>query len=143
MALTVSSTGNLTFNGTVSLDIFTNAGGLNLATANDRALITAANWSNILFGGSSVLEVTTALDTSTWADGDAWQIFDWTGVGGGMVSGTFAAFNLPALTGKYWDYSNVFTTGVISISNVPEPSRALFMLMGLLGLISRRRRQVG
>jgi autotransporter-associated beta strand protein len=142
MALTVSSTGNLTFNGTVSFDIFANAGGANPATANDRAFITAANWSNIILGGSSVLEVTTTLDTSSWADGDSWQIFDWTGIGGGTASGTFATFNLPTLTGLFWDYSNVLTTGTISISSIPEPSRALLLLLGLVALVGRRRREI-
>jgi hypothetical protein len=40
--------------------------------------------------------------------------------------------------GQSWDTSLFNTHGVIVV--VPEPSRALLLLLGLFGLISRRRR---
>jgi len=51
-------------------------------------------------------------------------------------------FDLPDLTayspGLFWDVSNFIASGSISI--VPEPSRSLLLLFGLLALFMRRRR---
>lgn len=49
-------------------------------------------------------------------------------------------FDLPELTGGlYWDISRFTTSGVIAI--VPEPGRALLLMLGLLPLMLRRRRR--
>jgi autotransporter-associated beta strand protein len=143
LALSVSGAGNLALNGTVAFDIFANAqtGTLNSAASNDLAVISAADWSNVIFGGSSILLVTTALDTSTWVSGDSWQLIDWSGVAGGTApTSGFATFDLPSLTGLAWDTSALYTTGVIVVG-VPEPSRLLLLMVGLLGLMLRRRRR--
>jgi hypothetical protein len=48
--------------------------------------------------------------------------------------------DLPSLTGGLvWDTSAFSSHGVLIV--VPEPSRALLLLFGLLGLMMRRRRQ--
>jgi hypothetical protein len=39
-----------------------------------------------------------------------------------------------------WDTSQLNTTGNLLVAFVPEPSRALLLLMGLLALLSFRRR---
>ena len=143
LALGVSGGGNIILNGTASFDIFSNleTGTLNGATANDLAVVSAADWANIVFGGSSILQVTTTLNTSTWVNGDSWKIFDWTAVGGTAPGAGFATFDLPSLSGLLgWDTSSLYETGVIAIVVVPEPSRALLLLFGLLGLALRRRR---
>lgn len=143
LALGVSGGGNIILNGTASFDIFSNlgAGTLNGATASDLAVVSAADWANVVFGGSSILQVTTTLDTSSWVSGDSWRIFDWTAVGGTAPAAGFASFDLPSLSGLLgWDTSSLYDTGVIAIVVVPEPSRALLLLFGLLGLAMRRRR---
>ncbi|MEI8373520.1 MAG: autotransporter-associated beta strand repeat-containing protein [Planctomycetota bacterium] len=71
--------------------------------------------------------------------GDSFRIFD------GMTSGEFEQIILPKLNnGLSWNTSNLYLTGDISISGVPEPS-ALALLgggcLGLLGYRWRRRRQ--
>ena len=49
--------------------------------------------------------------------------------------------DLPDLTaGLLWDTSLFTTYGVVFV--VPEPSRALFLMIGLLGLMMRRRRKM-
>jgi len=49
-------------------------------------------------------------------------------------------FELPTLgSGLAWDTTRFVTTGAIAV--VPEPSRALLMLFGLMALFFRRRRQ--
>jgi len=48
-------------------------------------------------------------------------------------------FNLPSLgSGLFWDVSQFTTSGIIVV--VPEPSRALLLMLGLAGLITRRKR---
>ena len=79
--------------------------------------------------------------------GDAWKLFDWSGIlsGTAPVEGNngFSSIVLPALGAGYgWDVSQLFTTGVITVSGVPEPGRALMLLLGLLSLLTRRRRQI-
>jgi autotransporter-associated beta strand protein len=84
----------------------------------------------------------------SWVQGDVFNLLDWTalgdsGNGAGSIGGTFNSaidFNLPILTGGLaWDTSRFVTTGAIAV--VPEPGRALLMLIGLMGLFFRRRRQ--
>jgi T5SS/PEP-CTERM-associated repeat protein len=59
--------------------------------------------------------------------GTSFDLFNWDG----GVSGNFGATNLPTLgNGLYWDASNLYTTGTVTV--VPEP--ASFMLVGMGGL---------
>lgn len=84
--------------------------------------------------------------------GQVFNLLDW----GTLVGADFSGFNvgdnyrtgadddllqfdLPALTGGLvWDVSRFTTSGVIVV--VPEPSRALLLLLGVIGLLVRRRR---
>jgi hypothetical protein len=76
---------------------------------------------------------------NTWAFNTAWQLFNWNAV---APTGTFSALNLPDLSTwdplASWDTSNLYTTGTIIVT--PEPSRAMLLLLGLLSLGFRRRR---
>jgi autotransporter-associated beta strand protein len=78
---------------------------------------------------------------NTWAFNTAWQLFNWNAV---APTGTFSALNLPDLTTwdplAAWDTDNLYTTGAIRVVLIPEPSRAMLLLLGLLGLGFRRRR---
>ncbi|MBK8037444.1 MAG: autotransporter-associated beta strand repeat-containing protein [Verrucomicrobiaceae bacterium] len=140
LALTVGGTGQLQFNGTTVFDLFANTGGVNLPTSNDRVVVNAPAGSNIIFGTSSILQISTTLAPTAYANGDTWQLFDWSGVAGG-VTGGFASINLPVIDSAFmWDTANLYSLGVVSVIAVPEPSRALLMLLGLLGLMMRRRR---
>ena len=76
--------------------------------------------------------------------GDTFNILDWTSLGSGNDSNwvdniDFTNALLPDTLG--WDTSLFNSQGVLSVVLlVPEPSRVLFMLIGCLGLIFRRRR---
>jgi hypothetical protein len=85
---------------------------------------------------------------ATAARGDVFNLIDWQGVMGGTFSagtgfssgGVFGDFDLPMLSGELvWDTSAFTTHGIVVV--VPEPSRALLLLLGLFGLMLRRRRR--
>ena len=66
---------------------------------------------------------------------------------GGFLTGNGdegADLDLPDLnslvTGLYWDFSRFTTSGVVVI--VPEPSRALLIMVGLAGFVTRRNRKL-
>jgi autotransporter-associated beta strand protein len=142
ISLAVSGTGNITFNAGATFEIFSRVAGTNPASANDLALISAGDWGKIVFGGSSVLNVIdTTSSSTTWADGDKWQLFDWSGIASGTAPLIgFASLNLPTLSGGLnWDTSGLYTSGFITVV-VPEPSRVLLFMLGLLSLMTRRRR---
>ncbi|MFO1438175.1 MAG: autotransporter-associated beta strand repeat-containing protein [Verrucomicrobiaceae bacterium] len=148
LALTVGGAGNLALNGTTLFQLFTNTntGTLNGNTAADQVVVNAPSWSNVVLGGSSILNITTGLTSTTFVAGDSWKIFDWTGVatGSAPVQGTngFNSITAPTLdVGLDWDYSALFSAGTISVIVVPEPSRALLLMLGLLGICVRRRRK--
>lgn len=88
--------------------------------------------------------------------GQVFNLIDWNGVniiGGTFDTGSSAVYDatgnviagdldLMALGAGYgWDVSAFVQYGIIVV--VPEPSRALFMLLGLAGLLLRRRRGRG
>lgn len=147
LAMTIAGAGSLAFNGTIRFDIFANAetGAVNPATANDLLFVSAPTWSSLAFGPGSILKVDTSLLPTTWVQGDAWKIFDWTAIVGGtppvVGSGGFATLDLPTLDGVHsWNTSQLYTAGVISIDVVPEPGRAMLLLAGLALACFRRRR---
>lgn len=100
--------------------------------------------------GTGIISVVDFGYITSAAQGDVFNLVDWTQAG--VVGGTFSAgsgfsaggalgdFDLPILgAGLAWDTSAFTTYGVIVV--VPEPSRVLFLMLGLLGLMLRRRRK--
>lgn len=154
LTLTTAGLGQVVIQGRVVIELFSgqDSGGSNGAAAADRLAVGGA--SGMVLGGSSVLQVTTSIpidaaNTAGWQVGTAWQVFDWSGLSGG-VNGSFSNLggagpanyvNLPDLgpLGFFWDVSNLYTTGLIIVA-VPEPSRLLLCLVGVVLLGGRRRR---
>lgn len=141
-------TGSLfTLNGTLHLDLYSNDAGITAGEV-DRLVFTktvATTGGTInLTGSSLMIGNINNLAESALTVGSAWQLIDW---GGLAVTGTFSNLtsttipSLPTLTGgKMWDISQLYTSGVISITVVPEPGRALLLLAGLGFTVLRRRR---
>jgi hypothetical protein len=89
-----------------------------------------------LLNGTLDLELATGVDPATLA-GDSFQLFNWNGL---LPSGDqFAAINTdPRLN---WDLSNLYTTGAVSVSAVPEPTTVGLLSVGAMTLLVRRRRR--
>ncbi|OYW76280.1 MAG: hypothetical protein B7Z37_09550 [Verrucomicrobia bacterium 12-59-8] len=79
--------------------------------------------------------------------GDVFNLLDWQGVMGGTFvttgftqGGVLGDIDLPLLTsGLFWDTSAFASSGVLIV--VPEPSRVLLLMLGLLSLLGLRRRR--
>ncbi len=73
--------------------------------------------------------------------GDVFKLIDWSGTLSGGFTGTGSELALPDLSasGLSWDSTALTTYGILVV--VPEPSRALLLMFGLLGLMIRRRRR--
>lgn len=137
----------------LKLNLFLNEGANTTAEA-DRLVFNdvGAAASQITIDGA-ILQVGiglgSTLDSSTFQVGDSWKLIDW---GGLTPTGTFYNIygstltgtdfdDLPTLTGgRFWDISNLYSTGVIVVA-VPEPARLILLLFGILALGWRRRRR--
>jgi autotransporter-associated beta strand protein len=140
LTLQTSGTGVLSFSAAsvLTFDLFSGAGQgdntANLAAA-DRAIISGL----VSLDTDTLLRVSNPTHMTGWADGDQWQLFDWSGLTT-PVSVTTIQYDLPLLTGGLiWDTTQLFTTGVLIVA-VPEPSRALLLLLAILPLTLLRRR---
>ena len=91
-----------------------------------------------VFNTGSVFRISSSfLNSYIPSYGDIFDLMDWTFAG--PVSGT-PTFDLPTLSGGLAFNTDLFaTSGLIVV--VPEPSKAVLMLLGLLGLLGRRRRE--
>lgn len=94
-------------------------------------------------GGALNMTETTALQISlqyTPQAGDSFDLLDWVSLTGD--SNLQDNLTLPSLggLGLQWDFSNFNTLGILSIQAVPEPSRTLLLMFGIVGGLLRRRR---
>lgn len=120
--------------GVLNFDLFSGAGqGDNTGNAAAADLFKITGALSLVAG--STLEIANPNSLTGWLWGDQWKIWDTTSMG--TLTGVITTINAPTLGGGLvWDLNE--TTGVLSI--VPEPSKALFSLLGLFGLFMRRRR---
>jgi len=141
-------TGSTTVNGQVapgdSIGTLTFNNGLTLAGLTtmeiDRNASQNADLLNVLGTLTCGGTLTVVNDGANLLQGDSFNLFD-----GTIAASTFAAINLPSLSdpGLEWDLSQLYTTGIISVQEIPEP--ATFALLGIGGLLTAwqiRRRKV-
>ena len=139
ITLTTSGSG-VTTTSTTSLfhfDLFTRIGGANpLGSAADYIKLPGTLNNTSVGPNLGTIVITNRTGSSTFALGDSWHLFDFTG--GGTITDDFNV-----------DYTNLGLSGDLigqfdrlsgTFSIVPEPSRTLFLALGLLTLTLRRRR---
>jgi autotransporter-associated beta strand protein len=87
------------------------------------------------------------INSASYAPGSIFKLLDWSGAGAGTPldegsfdpsSSTNLDFSTALNTGLSWDLSAFNVYGVIVV--VPEPSRAVLLMLGLLALLTRRQR---
>ncbi|MEZ0387087.1 MAG: autotransporter-associated beta strand repeat-containing protein, partial [Verrucomicrobium sp.] len=142
LKLITSGSGVITLAGTVEFDLFGNNGGVNLSGNNDQLSLT----SNTAIALGGTLKINDLTDVATELTlGSSWQLIDWALVAvnsGPKFTGNFTTFDVPILAdGLAWDYSQLYTTGYVSIGVVPEPGRILLLSLGVAALTLRRRRK--
>lgn len=141
LTIQTSGTGQLNFLGgtTLTFDLFTGAGlgdNTGISTSADLAIILGA----ITMDADTVLRVSNPTGMTNWAYNDQWRLFDWSGLTGPALE-TVPQYDLPTLpSGLMWNTEDLFTTGILSVALVPEPSRMILLVTAFVAFVSRRRR---
>ena len=87
----------------------------------------------VTLGGT--LELTFADDVNLASQvGRTFDLFDWTGV---TPTGAFAISSPYA-----WDLSNLYTTGEVTLTAIPEPATLVLLILATAGWYPRRRSTV-
>jgi autotransporter-associated beta strand protein len=135
--------------GGVTLDYFSGQGSgvLNTGLSFNDQLGIVGGGATLNLGGDLTFNNFNGLATNTFTAGSSWKLFAWSGV---TTTGSFS--NITGTIGNFsgftdlstellgWDFSRLYDFGEVSIVVIPEPSRAMLLLLGLLGLGFRRRR---
>ncbi len=135
-----SSPGHSVFDGDLVLGVLANLeielGGTLLGTEYDKVTVTGDLAAN---GTLDVLLTDVGEGLFSPEDGDVFDILDW-----GTLNGTFQNVNLPGLAPMlFWDSSQLYITGELMVTAVPEPSTLALVLSGVLvgaGLLRRRKK---
>ena len=144
-----------------------NSDGLSDATYNSRVLGLSSTYAGLLAepitlnahdhvevnGELSVVNTKFAIVNTGYSAqlGDVFNLMDWVGTLTGSINvgdrfrvggETGTDLDLPTLGGGYrWDTSLFASQGILIVTAVPEPSRALLLLLGLMAFVLRRRRR--
>lgn len=126
--------------------------GISLGGQSDRLDIVGTGTNTFLFNGNFTVGPATLAPSMA----EVFNLLDWSGLASvptfdsrfsfvGQLFGNgdeASGFDLPDIsgTGFAWDISAFTTHGSIAIVIVPEPSRAMLLLAGMLTLLCRRRR---
>ena len=137
--MTTTGSGALVFNTGSSLEFDLINAGSGAINSSDLLDING----QLTLGAGVTLDVANPNGVANWAFGDSWKLIDWSGVtftGGSQTSFTLGTSFDTVLqgTGYQWDFTKLYTEGVVSIA--PEPGRFILLLLGGMSLLLRRRR---
>ena len=147
LTINLQTGSDLNLGGRLRLDLLLNQS--NVTTAEADRLVFAKTGTPVvnLSGSTLVVSAINGLVPASFNVGDTWKLIDWAGIVPtstfSNLTGTFSSnvVDLPNLgSGRFWDISQLYTTGTIIVA-VPEPGRLLLVLLGLLALGWRRRRR--
>jgi autotransporter-associated beta strand protein len=143
----VSGSGSIQFQSGGSVILGISPGG-----TSDRLNIVGTGTNTVTFNANLTVGPATLVPTTA----EVFNLLDWTGLASAPTFASHFTFisqlfgngdeatglDLPDIsgTGYAWDISAFTTNGTISIVVVPEPSRALLLMAGMLAAIARRRR---
>lgn len=116
----------------------------------DRLVFDGGSGSTLTFSGNITVEDVGFTPTA----GQVFNLLDWATLVATNFTGfevgenrdgagdDFDQFNLPDIsnTGYLWDVSQFINTGSLVIVLIPEPSRALLLVFGMMAILGRRRR---
>ena len=139
----IANVGSLVFNGNLTLE----------SSASSRVTFqlggsSTGSYDTIDINGSLLLQNNTSF-TVEWTNGfeatygTVFDLLDWNNVTWGNFNPESEVWlDLPTFTNSTleWDVSDFLTDGIIRVGAVPEPSRVLLLMCGLLVVIARRRR---
>lgn len=97
-------------------------------------------------GGSITLNPSMTFNVTdlgaSFESGQYFDLLDFTSLSGVTEGDLATILNLPSAGGLTWETSLFRSDGILFLSGsaIPEPSRALLLLLGVMSLISRRRR---
>ncbi|MEN3942280.1 autotransporter-associated beta strand repeat-containing protein [Prosthecobacter sp. SYSU 5D2] len=112
--------------GRLVLDLFANG-------QNDRLAITGT----LQMSTTSMIEV---LLQYTPSAGDQFDLLDWsTLIVPGLLEDRLSVPDLTSL-GLAWDYTQFQSQGILGVQFIPEPTRGILLLTGMMSLLFRRRR---
>jgi autotransporter-associated beta strand protein len=120
-----------------------NLSGLTVLGAYENYQVGATQHDSLLINGSSAPVINgtfkfgSLINGYTPHYGDIFDLIDWTAAGNIAGTPTFD-FSSVSLTGLAFNTDLFASNGIVVV--VPEPSRVLFLMLGLLGLMLRRRR---
>ena len=148
--LTLMAGAGFSLSGSIELDITGGAAsGLLNSQGSNNDLIVFSGGAVSLTGATLSLHTSLPLTSGTWTAGSSWKLLDWSGLTSGFDNLPAAGVqqgspdDLPDLSalGLGWDWSQLYTSGTLSVvALVPEPSRTLFTLLGIMFVLQRRRR---
>jgi hypothetical protein len=134
-AFGITELGDVEFASTLSMAL----GGLVPGSGHDQIVFTGS----VLFDVGSRLAVS-LVDGFAPAGGQSFQLFRYTG---SAPQGQFDGFDLPMLAAELmWDTSAIYSSGVLSVTAVPEPESWALMVAGMAAMgswMQRRRSRAG
>jgi len=142
-SLELHLSGALSGTGTVQLDIFSNGGGANPASAADRLIFTGVD-RPISLSGTLAINNFNNLAAANFQNGDSFRLLDWGSISTGNRDVSALSFDFTQFDGVNFDVrsptdlANFLSTGFITI--VPEPSRLLLAGAGIVAALFRRKR---
>jgi len=140
-ALTTSGGGDINLGGgTLQFDLFRSDAGVPTAES-DLLILNAAAANDLILNGKIELALGMGLpaDFTGWQAGDRWRLIDWSAVTG-VVDASALTLSTTELNGFSFTADIQNDGFYIIASAVPEPSRVLLVLVGVVGLLVRRRR---
>ncbi len=147
--LRIQSATSITLQGTVELDILNGSfSGVLNAQANHHDQIVFQGTNPTLSSPTLKIQSNLPVTPGTWVEGSSWKLFDWAGITGnfsnlpnsGLQLGNPEHFPDLSSLGLAWDWSQLYSNGVVQIAIVPEPSRMLLVLVGAFFALLRRHR---